>query len=238
MLIKQQTMNNDLSNKSCLECSKKSLCFNHLTEKELLAIDENKVVLKYKKGEIIAKQGAFVPQILYLQKGLVKVYKELNDNENLVLTIFPNGSLIGLPSLYSVSKMEYSVAALVDSVICAIDKQLFEKFIKDNGDFAAAVISSMNSCLLYNFSKIISLTHKQMNGRLAEALLFLSDVIYKSDEFRMVLSRKDIAEFTGMSVMSVVRALKDFKENQIITDENGVIKIINREKLMKISVTG
>jgi CRP/FNR family transcriptional regulator len=232
------TMDNDFNNKNCVECNEKSLCFNKLSEEELLAIDRDKVVLKYKKGEIIAKQGAYVPQILFLQKGLVKVYKEVNDNENLVLTIFPSGSLIGLPSLYSVSKMEYTVSALVDSVICAMDKQLFEKFIKQNGEFAASVIGNMNNCLLYNFDKIISLTHKQMNGRLAEAILFLSDVIYKSDEFEMVLSRKDLAEFTGMSVMSVVRGIKDFKESMIISDENGTLKILNREKLMKISVTG
>ena len=231
-------MDNDFNNKNCVECNEKSLCFNKLSEEELLAIDKDKVVLKYKKGEIIAKQGAYVPQILFLQKGLVKVYKEVNDNENLVLTIFPSGSLIGLPSLYSVSKMEYTVSALVDSVICAMDKQLFEKFIKQNGEFAASVISNMNNCLLYNFDKIISLTHKQMNGRLAEAILFLSDVIYKADEFEMVLSRKDIAEFTGMSVMSVVRGIKDFKESMIISDEHGILKILNREKLIKISVTG
>lgn len=231
-------MDDVLSNKSCLKCTDKSLCLNKLTEQELGSIDENKVVLKYKKGEIIAKQGAFVPQILYLQKGLVKVYKEINDNENLVLTIFPAGSLIGLPSLYSGSKMEYTVSALVDSVICSMDKQLFEDFIKHNGEFAASVIGSMNNCLIYNFAKLMSLTHKQMNGRLAEAILFLSDVIFRADEFEMSLSRKDIAEFTGMSVMSVVRGIKDFKESNLISDDNGVFKILNREKLSKISISG
>ncbi|PLX05966.1 MAG: hypothetical protein C0596_15840 [Marinilabiliales bacterium] len=231
-------MDSDSIIKSCGECPEKSMCFNKLTNEELERIDKNKVVLKYKKGEIIAKQGAFVPQILYLQKGLVKVYKEINDTENLVLTIFPNGSLIGLPSLYSTSKMEYTVSALVDSVICAMDKQLFEDFIKQNGEFASAVISSMNSCLLYNFNRIKSLTHKQMNGRLAETILFLADSIYGSDEFKLSLSRKDMAEFTGMSVMSVVRGMKDFKESNLISDDHGYIKILNREKLMKISVTG
>jgi len=231
-------MDNNLSNKNCIECSEKSVCFNKLSNKELVDIDKDKIVLKYKKGEIIAKQGAYVPQILFLQKGLVKIYKEVNDNENLVLTIFPSGSLIGLPSLYNASKMEYTVSALVDSIICAIDKQLFEKFIKQNGEFAASVIRNMNHCLMYNFEKIISFTHKQMNGRLAEAVLFLADVIFKSDEFELVLSRKDIAEFTGMSVMSVIRGIKDFKESGIISDKNGIIKILNREKLIKISLTG
>lgn len=231
-------MDKDLANKSCMSCKDRSTCFSKLSDEELQSIDDNKVTLKYRKGEIIAKQGAFVPQILYLQKGLVKVYKEINDTENLVLTIFPSGSLVGLPSLYSNSKMEYTVSALVDSVVCALDKALFEEFIKVNGDFAASIISNMNNCLLYNFNKIVSLTHKQMNGRLAESLLFLSDMIYKSDEFELSLSRKDLAEFTGMSVMSVVRGIKDFKNSGMISDENGMFKILNREKLQKVSITG
>ncbi len=231
-------MENNICEKSCLMCSSKSLCFSRLTDAELLQVDANKVELKYKKGEIIAKQGSYVNQILYLQKGLVKIYKEVTDDTNLILTIFPSGSLIGLPSLYSDNKMQYSVTAIVDSVVCAMDKQMFENFIQSNGQFASAVISTMNQCMLYNFDKIISFTQKQMNGRIAEALLFLSDNIFHSDKFNMELSRKDLAEFTGMSVMSVVRGIKDFKESGIIKDENSVIEILNRDKLAKISISG
>jgi len=231
-------MSEKIATKSCVECLCKSVCFQKLSEIELLLVDENKVELKYRKGEIIAKQGAIVSQILYLQKGLVKIYKEINNTDNLILNIFPNGSLIGLPSLYSNSKMQYSAAAIEDSIVCAVDKKMFENFIQKNGQFAAAVISNMNRCTLYNFDKIISLTQKQMNGRLAEALLFLADVIYHSDTFYLSLSRKDLAEFTGMSVMSVVRCIKDFKESKLIKDENGAIEIINKEILTKISISG
>lgn len=231
-------MENIITDKTCISCVSKSLCFSKLTEDELKLVDSNKVELRYRKGEIIAKQGSYVNQILYLQKGLVKVYKEVRDDNNLILTIFPSGSLIGLPSLYSDSKMQYSVAAIVDSVVCAMDKKMFEDFIQHNGKFASAVIANMNRCMLYNFDKIISFTQKQMSGRIAEALLFLSDNIFHSDKFNMELSRKDLAEFTGMSVMSVVRGIKDFKESGIIKDENSVIEIINREKLMKISISG
>ena len=69
-------------------------------------------------------------------------------------------------------------------------------------------------------------------------MLFLADSIFHSDKFNMELSRKDLAEFTGMSVMSVVRGIKDFKESGIIRDENSTIEILNREKLVKISVSG
>jgi len=83
-----------------------------------------------------------------------------------------------------------------------------------------------------------SLTQKQMNGRVADALIYLSENIFKSNAFEMILSRKDLAEFTGMSTMSVVRTLKDLKNEGIIKDEKGKIDIKNTELLKKISQSG
>lgn len=231
-------MNNESCKKSCAVCGNKSFCFEQLSEIELELFDHKRVELYYRKGEVIAKQGAFVTHILFLQKGLTKIYKELNNSDNLILNLFPQGSLIGLPALYGSNIMQYSVAAVEDSVICAIDKQTFEQMIQENGKFAAAVINSINKCTLFNFDRVVSITQKQMNGRIAEVLLFLADSIYKSDSFHLSLTRKDLSEFTGMSLMSVVRGMKDFKESGLISEENGNIVLLNRKHLEKISISG
>ena len=201
-------------------------------------VDSNRVELNYRKGEVIAKQGSFVNNILFLQSGLVKIYKEVNTKDNLILNFYPQGHLIGLPSIYGNEILHYSVSAVEDSVICAINKDIFEILIKKNGSFAASIIQNINKCTIHNFEKILSLTQKQMNGRLAEALLFFSNQIFESDSFGASLSRKDLAEFTGMSVMSVVRGIKDFKSSKIINDKNGVFTILDKSTLERISTTG
>jgi CRP/FNR family transcriptional regulator len=230
-------MNNNCK-QSCILCSNKSETFANLSELELQLIDSKRVVLNYRKGEVIAKQGSFVTHILFLQKGLVKIYKELNEKDNLILNFYPKGQLIGLPSIFGSNILQYSVAAVEDSVICAIDKQVLETLILDNGHFAASIIQNINKCTLHHFGKIFSLTQKQMNGRLAEALLFFSENIYRSEKFGESLTRKDLAEFTGMSVMSVVRAIKDFKESGIIDDKNGIFTVLDKSSLERISATG
>ena len=232
---------NNMVNKcdnSCLSCNFKSDSFSMLSDLELQLVNSKRVVLNYRKGEIVGKQGAFVTHILFVQKGLVKIYKELSGNNNLILNFYPAGQLIGLPSVFSSDILHYSVAAIEDSVICAIDKSIIETLILENGNFAASIIKSLNACTNYHFDKIYSLTQKQMNGRLAEAILFLAENIFKSDAFNNSLTRKDLAEFTGMSVMSVVRGIKDFKASDIIDDKSGTIKILNKPKLEHISVTG
>ena len=222
----------------CSICQNKSSCFNKLSDSELDLVSLKRVELRYKKGEIIAKQGSFVTHILFVQKGLTKVYKEINNKTNLILSLYPEGTLISLPALYRDDLLQYSVAAIEDTVVCAIDKKEIERLILSNGEFAKSIISTMSKCTFYHFDKIVSLTQKQLNGRIAELLLFLAEYIYYSDTFHLSLTRKDMAEFTGLSVMSVVRALKDFKGSGLINIDNGNVELVQKESLLKISQLG
>lgn len=223
----------------CFECKEKSLCFKQLNEAELSLTNENRVQLNFKKGEIISKQGSFVTHIIYLKSGFAKVYKETDLEHNLILDIIPEGKLIGLTSLFNTNNIaRFSVAALENAVVCSIDRTTIEKLIHQNSQFAKTVITSLNEESLQFYDKMASLAQKQMNGRVADALLYLSENVFKSKKFKMILSRKDLADFTGMSMMSVVRTLKDLKTDGIIEDEKGHIKIKDINILRQISLNG
>lgn len=223
----------------CADCKEKSLCFKQLNEEELKLTNENKVQIRFKKGEIISKQGSFVTHIMYLKSGFAKVYKETDLDHNLILDIIPEGKLIGLTSLFNNDNIaRFSVAALDDAVVCSIDRKTIEKLIHKNSLFAQTVITSLNEESLQFYDKMASLTQKQMNGRVADALIYLSEHIFKSKKFKMILSRKDLADFTGMSMMSVVRTLKDLKSEKIIEDAKGYIEIKNLDILRQVSLKG
>ncbi|MEW5844761.1 MAG: Crp/Fnr family transcriptional regulator [Bacteroidota bacterium] len=224
--------------KSCLLCNNKSECFKQLTDNELVIANSNRAEISYRKGEMIAKQGNFYTHILYLQSGMVKVYKELPDGSNLILSIFGVGSLIGLPFLFKNQILDYSVSALEDTTICSINRTTFEKLIQENGKFATEVVNQLNYCTIYNYDRLVSLTHKQLNGRFADTLLYLSRVVYKANPFILTLSRKDLAEYTGVSVMSIIRAIKDFKNDGVIDINGNKVQILNFNQLERISKTG
>ena len=223
--------------KTCSDCKEKSLCFKQLNKDELRLTNENKVQIHFKKGEIISKQGSFVTHIMYLKNGYAKVYKETDINNNLILDIIPHGKLIGLTSLFNNDNIaRFSVAALDNTVVCSIDRNTIEKLIHQNSQFAKTVIESLNAESLHFYDKMASLTQKQMNGRVADALIYLSEKVFLSEKFRMILSRKDLAEFTGMSTMSVVRTLKELKTENVIEDKKGFIEIKNLDSLKQISL--
>jgi len=222
----------------CSNCSIKVDCFGPLTDDELKILDSTHVCIKYKKGEVILKQGSIVSQILYVKQGLTKVYKEIDDTNNFILNFSPSGTLIGLPSIFGKDVSPYSVTAVEDTIICSLGKSYIESFIQQNVKFATAIITTINNCNLYNVGKIVSLTQKHLPGRIAEVLLLLSNDIYQSEEFYLSLTRKDIAEYTGMSVMSVVRILKDFGADNIIKFSGKNLKILNMKSLIEISEKG
>jgi CRP/FNR family transcriptional regulator len=58
------------------------------------------------------------------------------------------------------------------------------------------------------------------------------------DEFVLPLSRKELAELTGLTPESVIRILSRFKSDQVIEIEGKVFRIIDKEKLQQISEYG
>lgn len=223
---------------TCNGCGSKSVPFTKLLDDELMLMQQKRVEIEYRRGETIAKQGHHATHIFYLQKGLVKIYKEVSRKDNLIMSIYPTGTFMALPTLFSSDILPYSIAAIEDSIVCSIEKKTVEAMILRNGTFASEIINCLNQCTLYHFNKIVTLTRKQMNGKMAELLLFLSENIYYANRFYLSLSRKDVADFTGLSVMSVIRGIQEFKKSGFIQDAKGWIEIKDKEALQKICQSG
>lgn len=213
-------------------------CFDQLTEEEKKYLDENSVTINYKKKEIICKQGGFVSHVMFVTEGLVKVF--IDDGEStLVLKIISGGNLLGLAS---VSKEQntyrYSAQAYIDTEIKQIDVKVFRELISRNGEFAREVIEILSANSVQIYGRFFCLTHKQAYGRLADILLCLSDRVFKAAEFELPLSRKELAELSGMSSETVIRMLRKFNEEGLIALDGKKLKVVNYDRLKRISETG
>ena len=96
-------------------------CFEKLSKEEKLLIEKNQVEIKFKKGEIICKQGTFAANVMFVCEGLAKIFVE-GPNGSLILKIIPTGNFIGLSSLFEGNVIfQYSAPAYQDSIIKLID---------------------------------------------------------------------------------------------------------------------
>ena len=211
--------------------------FNYLSEKELELISKNKFEVKFRKGEIIRKQGTFLSHVISINAGLVKLYIEGYHGKNQILRIIRSQNFIGGPGMYYDQRHHYSVIALVETSACFIEMNVFKQIIQSNQAFAAEFMKEVSKNMLSTFDRLISLSQKQIPGRMADALLYLSQEIFESNTIIASITKNELSELTGMSKDSVLRILREFKNDGILKLKQG-IEIINHEKLVKISKVG
>jgi CRP/FNR family transcriptional regulator len=222
---------------NCVGCKCKNSIFNALSDVELDIINSNRFEVSFKAGEIMFKQGTPSPHFLCLTTGLAKLYIE-GYGKNLILNLVKPVEYILGPGIYVDNRHHYSASAVEDSTACLVDVSTFKQMMKSNTDFADEFIRRISVMTIFNFDQLISLTQKQMNGRIADALIYLSEEIYCSNPFNMSISRQDLADLSGMSKESSIRILKEFKDEGILTVDGNTMQILNPEQLKKISETG
>lgn len=231
-------MENSLKFTGCTISSHTSKCFDVLTDEERNLMDENSVLVKYNKREILCKQGSLVDTVMYMESGLAKVFVEDGSN-SLLLRIVPDGNFLGLAAVAEHHRtFPYSAISYVDSEVRQIDINVFRQLINSNSSFAREMIDIMSSNSVQLYGRFFCLTYKQAYGRLADIILCLGDKIFKRCEFELPLSRKDLAELSGMSSETLIRMLKKFNDEGLIKMEGKSFTILDHDRLQKISVTG
>jgi CRP-like cAMP-binding protein len=222
----------------CTSCNLKMNIFCHLSDDQLDYINKDRFEVHFHKGEVIFKQGGPLTHIACLTTGLAKIYIEGKDKKNMILKILKPTELVAGPGFTIDYRHHYTVSALVDSSACLVDIHAFEEMIKANAEFAFGFIKYRNQKTINLHARLMNLTHKQMHGRIADTLLYLSKEIYKSSTFETPLSRQDIADMSAMTKESAIRILKELKDDQIIDFNTAGFTILNEPSLVQISITG
>jgi CRP-like cAMP-binding protein len=223
---------------SCETCTHRWKNFQNLTKEELNLLNENRYEATFKPGEIILKQGSPTSNALFMASGMAKTYIEGLNGKNFVISIALPGRLIMGPGAYVDSRHTYTVAAITVVQACFINFEIFKHLVRSNGFFAEGLLEDISAKSQNTFNRMVNLSQKKMHGRLADALLYFSDTIFKSDEYEMILSRQELGEMTNMAKECVVRILKDFEDASVIYSNSSKIKILDREKLIRISEKG
>jgi CRP/FNR family transcriptional regulator len=230
-------MDRYLEKKNCRECYFRSKCFIQRTKDADKFYELLKSQIYYNKGETIVKIGMPVTNILYVIDGLVKVYIE-SPEKNIIIKLLHADDFIGLTSLFGDDTYYFSASALKESSICSIDREAIKDLITQCCEFSREL--SNWYCKNYNImlTKCLNLGLRQLNGKLANTLLYLNRDEFKGMDIFSYISRKDLAELSGMSMESVVRILSEFSDEKIIEIKGKRIEIKDMERLKIINQRG
>jgi CRP-like cAMP-binding protein len=219
-------------------CDIQAPCFQMLSPEEVILVRASKTQVLFRKGDNLTKQGAYASYILFIINGLAKQYLEGDGTKNFNLRIIRPGEFVGLSAVFTKNSFNYSSVALTDCQVFLVEKDAIAKVVKQNGIFGFSIIKrycEQNSDL---FTTIRNLMYKQMNGRMADTLLYLENLKSEDAGIFQLLSRKDVADFAGISTESAVKLLKSFEKDGLIELHEKDILLKNSAALEEISKRG
>lgn len=224
--------NKDLT---CVECMFHSKSFKFLSQDELEIVDKHRFEVKYKPGEGIFKQGTASTHVVSFNSGLAKIYLEGYNNKQLIIRLIKPGEFIASPGLVSNNLHYYSISAIEPSTVCFIETDVIKSIFKRNHVFGEMLMRDIHSYYSKTLQKLINLNQKHRLGRIAEALIYLSEDIYESDIFSLTITKKELADMAGISTESSFRILRELHDEGNIKIDKKRIEILKKDKLVQMS---
>lgn len=208
-------------------------------QKDFLA--RNFTIQKYKKNEVIYCEGETPGSLMCLLNGKVKIYKNGVGGRSQIIRVIKNKKYFAYRAYFAQENFVTAAAAFEPCTICHIPMEAIVKLIMENADLAMFFIKQLSIDLGISDERTVSLTQKHIRGRLAESLIFLKDTYgVEEDGFTLsiYLSREDLANLSNMTTSNAIRTLSNFASEKLIAIDGRKIKLINEEKLKKISKIG
>jgi CRP/FNR family transcriptional regulator len=219
-------------------CDIQAPCFQMLSSEEVTLVRASKTQILFRKGDNLTKQGAFASYVLFVISGLARQYIEGDSNKNYNLRIIKPGEFVGLSAVFTKNTFNYSSIAMTDCQVFLVEKDAIAKVVKQNGMFGFTMITRYCEQNANLFDTLRTVMYKQMNGRIAETLLYIDGFKNENLYIFQLLSRKDIADFAGISTESAVKLLKSFEKDGLIELNEKDIQVVNHNGLLEISKKG
>jgi CRP/FNR family transcriptional regulator len=201
----------------------------------LQAIDVNRKVIHFKKGENLFREGDTVKGMYFIYSGLVKVHKKWRDDKELILRFAKQGAIVGHRGLGSDTIYPVSATVLTNTDICFVDLNFFMSTLKVNPGYLFELMMFFAVELKESERRMRNLAHMNTKGRIIQSLINLNKK-FGSDEDGFVdieISRQDFASYAGTTYETLFKIMNELVEERLIQISGKKIKIVDESKLLK-----
>ena len=208
-----------------------------LNKEELLKLADCKSTYTIKKGEPIFEEGETINGIYCIKDGVCKLTKLSANGKDQIVKLVKSGELLGQRSMISDEAANLSAVALEDMQVCFVPKKEVLDFFNGNNQFSMNVMKTICGDLKEADDHMVSMAQKSVKERLAETILFLDDNFGRNEDgtLRIQLSREELAGMIGTATESCIRLLSEFNKNNYIELIGKKIKIVDKNKLKRLS---
>lgn len=216
-------------NVSCETCLVREISlFKSLSGDEVTHMDNKKVCSYFKKNQPLFIEGTFPRGVFCIHSGKVKIFTIGESGKEQIIHIAKEGEVVGFRTMFSDEPYKLSAIAIEECNICLIKREDFLEYLQKKPELMQSVLKNLSMELGQRAVFIKNMAQKTVRERLAAVLLILDEVY--TDEM-INLSREDLANYVGTATETVIRLLKEFKDDELIEVHVRKIEILNRNKL-------
>lgn len=216
----------------------KSRLFGGLPSEHITEIEKIAVAKQFSKGESIFADGDEGRGFYLVVEGTVNVYKLSPDGKEQTLHIVKEGDTIGAVPVFSGKSFPANARAITKSHLLFFDRKKFIQLITDKPALTMNLLALLAMRLREFTIQVENLSLKEIPGRLAAYLLYLSQEQESRNLIKLNISKAQLANILGTGPESLSRVLGNMKSRKIIEEEGANIRLLNRELLEQLAEKG
>ncbi|GAB0056648.1 Fumarate and nitrate reduction regulatory protein [Candidatus Magnetaquicoccaceae bacterium FCR-1] len=190
------------------------------------------------KGAILFDALASFRGIYAVKSGSFKSFSQLDPSGEQIQGFFLPGELIGLDSIHS-SHYGYSAVAMETSSVCWLPFEHLDDLGERKSFFQEQVIRILVDQVRHDHHQTLLVGRRTAEERLGAFLLNLSERYgrhgFNGEAFRLPMLQNDIANYLGLSMETVCRLLRGFREQGVLSIQGKRLRILNPDCLRSIA---
>ena len=196
----------------------------------LKEIQENASIIEFEEGEDLIKSGQNIKSTLIVKEGLVKVYREDEEGNEIFIYHLEPGQACALSIICAMQNRtsEIKAKAVKPTKVLAIPVTLVEQWMKDYRSWYQFILSSYRARFEELLNTVDAIAFKNMDERL---VMYLKKHSKISQNNTIPFTHSQIASELGTSREVVSRLLKKLAEKGLIKVHRQNIEIINLEEI-------
>ncbi|MBR1168080.1 MULTISPECIES: helix-turn-helix domain-containing protein [Bradyrhizobium] len=190
----------------------------------------------YRKGSEIYGEKEPAEYVYQVKSGAVRSYKLLSDGRRQIGAFHLVGDIFGLENG---SEHRFTTEAIVDTTVRLIKRQSLETVAEGDAMVARNLLSMTTSNLQHAEDHMLLLGRKTSLERVAAFLLEMDKRLTAAGVMALPMSRRDIADYLGLTLETVSRALSRLHELGVlgfIGNTQRQIVLLDRHQLASLDL--
>jgi CRP/FNR family transcriptional regulator len=192
----------------------------------------------YQKNERIFSEGDDGIGFFVVVTGRVKIYKLSSEGKEQILHIFGPGEPFGEVPVFAGNPFPANAEALIKSALLFFPKDRFVELIAQNPSLSLNMLAVLSKRLRQFTIQIENLSLKEVPGRLASYLFYLSSEQGGSREIKLNISKGQLASLLGTIPETLSRIFNRMNAQGLIQVDGRCIKLLDPQRIEALADKG